>query len=310
LFEDWVGSTGLPGFVTENVEVYRLPDEPGKGTRYQMLLRLSNAEPVTGFARVEWIMKMDGPRTRSDPIRIPGHSTVEFGAVLSAPPFAAFVHPYLSLNRDDFLAATFNATDIPLREAEPLDGLREAPFGSGRDRRVVADDLDEGFAIAAEKQEKAASSERDFDQGLPIAEGVQAPRNWSRRSNENAWGRYRHTFAYTGSGDGTRRAVMPAQLPAPGVWALEIYVPFLNYLPANARGTWHLEVVSGNGRETLSYDASAANAGWNRVGEYRLPAGEVRVELTDKTNGRMVVADAIAWSPVRVQQEVSRAGTP
>ena len=310
LFEDWVGGTGLPGFVTENVELYRLPDEPGKATRYQMLLRLSNAEPVTGFARVEWIMKLDGARTRSEPIRVPGHSTVEFGAVLSAPPFAAFVHPYLSLNRDDFLAASFDGTDIPLREAEPLDGLREVPFGSGRDRRVVADDLDNGFAIAAGKQQQAAKSAGDFDQGLPVADGVQAPRSWSRRSNGNAWGRYRHTFAYVGSGDGTRRAVMPARIPSTGLWALEIYVPFLNYLPANARGTWHLEVVTATGRETLAYDATAANAGWNRVGEYRLPAGEVRVELTDRTNGRMVVADAIAWSPVRVQREASEVGSP
>lgn len=318
LFEDWVGGTGLPGFVTENVELYRLPDDSGKASRYQMLLRLSNAEPVTGFARVEWIMQTDGPRTRSDPIRIPGRSTVEFGAVLSAPPFAVFVHPYLSLNRDDFLAAAFNTGEIPVRETEPLEGLREVPFASGRDRRVVVDDLDEGFAIAAAEgakqvaggEKQTASDARDFDQGLPAADGLQAPRRWSRRSNENAWGRYRHTFAYTGSGDGTRRAVMPARLPAAGVWALEIYVPFLNDVPANARGTWHIEVVSESGRETLSYDASAANPGWNRVGEYRLPVGEVRVELADRTDGRMVIADAVAWSPVRVERDASEAGTP
>lgn len=316
LFEDWVGGTGLPGFVTESVELYRLPDDSGKARRYQMVLRLSNAEPVTGFARVEWIMKADGPRTVSDPIRIPGHSTVEFGAVLSAPPFAAYVHPYLSLNRDDFLAATFDTTDVPVREAEPLDGLREVPFGSSGDRRVFADDLDAGFTIVAPDGSAKQSAPRDkkdasteLDQGLPVAVGPQAPRTWSRRSNENAWGRYRHTFAHTGPGDGTRRAVMPAKLPSAGVWALEIYVPALSNLPANARGKWHLEVISANGREALSYDATAANAGWNRVGEYRLPAGEVRVELTDKTDGRMVIADAFAWSPVRLQGEVSGAGT-
>lgn len=313
LFQDWVGGTGLPGFVTENVDLYRLPDDSGKSSRYQMLLRLSNTEPVTGFVRIEWIMKIDGPRALSNPIRIPGHSTVEFGTVLSAPPFAAFVHPYLSLNRNEFLAAAFNTAEIPMREGEPLDGVREVPFDSGRDGRIVADDLDSGFAIAgqsARREEKGASSAGDFDQGLPIADGVQAPRSWSRRSNANAWGRYRHTFAWTGPGDGTRRAVMPARLPEAGVWALEIYVPFLNDIPANARGKWHLEVVSQSGREKLSYDASIANAGWNRVGEYRLPAGEVRVELTNQTDGRMVIADAVAWSPVRVERQASAAGAP
>lgn len=320
LFEDWVGGTGLPGFVAESAEVYRLPDDPGKGSRYQMLVRLSNPEPVPGFARVEWTMKADGPRTSSSPIRIPARSTVEFGAVLSAPPFVAFVHPYLSLNRDDFLAAGFNPADIPLREAEPLDGSRDVPFGSGRDdKRVVADDLDDGFIIAvgegssagqlAQREGKGAPGAGDLDKGLPVADGLVVPRTWSRRLNVSAWGRYRHTFAYIGPGEGTQRAVMPAQVPAAGVWALEIYLPYLPYLPANARGTWHLEVVSESGREKLSYDASVANVGWNRVGEYQLPAGEVRVELTDQTDGRMVVADAIAWSPVRVEHSVTAAGT-
>ncbi len=320
LFEDWVGGTGLPGFVTQSAEIYRLPDEPGKASRYQMLVRLSNAESTTGFARIEWTMSADGPRTRSAPIRIPGRSTIEFGTVLSAPPSAAFVHPYLSLNRDDFLAARFNTAEVPLREAEALDGLRDVPFDSGPGRRIVADDLDDGFAIVAEGQDSAGPLDRRegknashadaFDQGLPVANGNQSPRNWSRRADASAWGRYRHTFAYVGSGDGTRRAVMPAQLPTAGVWALEIYVPYLSFLPANGRGKWHLEVVSESGRETLSYDATAASTGWNRVGEYRLSAGKVHVELTDRTDGRMVLADAIAWVPVRLEPMAKVASTP
>jgi hypothetical protein len=35
------------------------------------------------------------------------------------------------------------------------------------------------------------------------------------------------------------------------------------------------------------------------VGEYRLPAGEVRVELSDRAQGGLIIADALAWSPVR-----------
>jgi hypothetical protein len=321
LFEDWVGGAGLPGFVTESAELYRLPDEPGKISRYQMLLRVSNPEPVTGFARVEWAMTADGPRTSSSPIRFPGRSTVEFGAVLSAPPVMVFVDPYLSLNRSEFFAAGFNPAEIPLRDVEPQHGPREVPFGSGRleDRRVVADDLDAGFSIAGEKadrrlvqrEEKGASDAGDFDQGLPVANDLDLmPRTWSRRPNVSAWGRYRHTFAHIASGDGTQRAVLPAKLPAAGAWALEIYLPFLPYLPANARGTWQLEIVSESGRERVSYDARAANVGWNRIGEYRLPAGEVRVELSSQTDGRMVVADAISWSPVRAERAGSQAGTP
>lgn len=308
LLEDWVGTTGLPGFIADSAELYRLPDDPSGTPRYQVLLRLRNAEPVVGFARVGWDIEPGGPRTLSEPIRIAGLSTVEFGVVLSAPPIAVFVHPYVSLNRGDFLASRFDIGEMRRRDTEPLDGVRDAPFVGVRDARIVADDLDTGFAIVTAEGNSGirltraegggGSGQTDFDQGLPIAGGDQPPRRWSRRAAESAWGHYRHTFAYIGAGDGTRRAVMPAQIPAAGVWRLQIYVPPATFLPLEALGTWHLEIVSESGRDAVSYEASIAHTGWNIVGEYRLPAGEVRVEVTDRTDGRTVIADAVAWSPV------------
>ncbi len=316
LFEDWISSTGLPGFIAESAELVRLPDGPGGEPRYQVLMRLSNDEPVVGFTRIAWMMQPGAARTFSDPLRVPGNSTVEFGTVLSAPPYALFVHPYLSLNRNDFLGAVLNRESIPRRDVEPLNGVREVPYGTGRDPRIFVDDLDDGFHILTTENGgtmRLAGRQTDdagTDHGLPVATGPQAPREWSRRAVESSWGRYRHTIAYVGAGDGSRRAVMPAQLPAAGVWALEIHIPFLQFLQPPARGTWHLEIVSAQGRRPVSYDASIANTGWNLVGEFDLPAGEVRVELTDLTDGRMVVADAIAWSPVRVAAQTSDGRTP
>jgi hypothetical protein len=101
------------------------------------------------------------------------------------------------------------------------------------------------------------------------------------------------------AGDGAARAVLPATLPTAGTWELEIHLPpfLLNF--ANANSSWSLEIVSADGRETVEYDASTAGQGWNLVGEYRLPAGEVRVEISDRAAGGLIIADAVAWSPVR-----------
>ena len=125
------------------------------------------------------------------------------------------------------------------------------------------------------------------------------PSRWSRRNGPAAWGRYRHTFASIRAGEGTARAVLPATLPTAGTWELEIHLPpfLLNFASSNSR--WTLEIVSADGRETVDYDASSAAAGWNLIGEYRLPAGEVRVEISDRAAGGVIIADAVAWSPVR-----------
>ena len=57
-------------------------------------------------------------------------------------------------------------------------------------------------------------------------------------------------------------------------------------------------MVATDGREAVECDATVGFFGWNLAGQYDLPAGEVRVEFSDATSGRMVVADAIAWAPI------------
>jgi hypothetical protein len=281
---------------------------------------------VVGFARVSWAVPGragggGGPVlvgvgqaapagatanpviNRSDAIRFEGRSASEFGVVLSVPAINVRVLPYLSLNRDDFVAGVLPTGDPPLRNVEPFEGSRVIDFELGRDARIVADDLDVGFAIVADAGADdfrlgQESTDEDLDQGLPIATAP-LPSRWSRRPGPAAWGRYRHTFVSVRAGDGTARAVLPATLPTAGTWELEIHLPpfLLNFANDNSR--WSLEIVSADGRETVEYDASAAVQGWNLVGEYRLPAGEVRVEISDRAEGGLIIADAVAWSPVR-----------
>jgi hypothetical protein len=93
---------------------------------------------------------------------------------------------------------------------------------------------------------------------------------------------------------------MPATIPAAGVYELEIHTPqFNSVINAANRTRWSVAIVAGDVRETVDFDAGAATQGWNLVGEYRLPAGEVRVELSDRAEGGVIIADAVAWSPIR-----------
>src|SRR5690606_1718890 len=107
-------------------------------------VRLSNDEPVTGFARVAWTVLAPGgggvfaaseaaqgagSRTAqptviasmSNPIRIEGQSAVEFGVVLRSPATVVRIFPYLSLNRAEWVAANLaQGREPPIRNVEPL----------------------------------------------------------------------------------------------------------------------------------------------------------------------------------------------
>jgi hypothetical protein len=322
LIQDWIGSTALPGFVARSVEQYRLPDDDNGSSRYQLLVRLSNEEPAVGFARISWAVPGSGPAnpqanesgaatvvnpviSSSDPLRFAGRSAAEFGVVLSVPAINARILPYLSLNRDDFVAGVLPPGEPPRRDVEPFEGVREIPFDSGRDPRIVADDLDESFAIVTEGSDDdlrlggVFADDEELDQGLPVSNNL-SPTRWSRRVGPAAWGLYRHTFAYVRAGEGTTRAVLPATIPAAGVYELEIHTPQFNqFVNGPNRTHWSVAIVSGDFRETVDFDAGGAKQGWNLVGEYRLPAGEVRVEISDRADGGLIIADAVAWSPIR-----------
>jgi hypothetical protein len=71
-------------------------------------------------------------------------------------------------------------------------------------------------------------------------------------------------------------------------------------------GKWKIEIAHGSGREAVDFDTAAGSVGWNSLGTFDLEAGEVRVELSDRTDAAVVFADAIRWLPARAAEVASR----
>ena len=54
----------------------------------------------------------------------------------------------------------------------------------------------------------------------------------------------------------------------------------------------------GDRDRALDFDAALGETGWNKLGEFDLPGGEVRLVIDNRTMGALVIADAIRWRPV------------
>ena len=186
---------------------------------------------------------------------------------------------------------------------------------------VVIDDLDAGFSVADEelgnRLEGGVSGvfrlwEIELDQGIPVWERQRG--EWSRRSTPSAWGKYRRTAVQARAGPGSRRVAFAANLPEPGKWQLDYHVPN-RHLPApdgysedvaitsfGALGIVDMLIARGQAETRIAFDAGAAEAGWNKVGEFQLDSGDVRLYVTNQTDGEVVVADAIRWSRATVDR--------
>ena len=306
LIGDWLNEAALPGFMASNARVVRIADDGEGRPRHETRLHIRNGEPVPGLVRLS---HGRFSRSFSDPIRIPGNSAVEVGMVTPRPPVELRLEPYLALNRLPVRIELAEAEAPDDADREPLVGSRPsawAPIVEG----IVIDDLDPGFSVEdrvgnTRHRIGAAmvepSRQRELDQGLPVAS--QRAGEWSRATMATGWGQYRHTVAGSIPGDGSAVAIFTADLPEPGRWRLEYHVPDPHGLgfwgPSyGTLGTLEMTVIA-DGREVeIVYDGASAGVGWNMIDEFELISTNVRLEVSNRTDGEMVVADAVRWLPV------------
>ena len=77
-------------------------------------------------------------------------------------------------------------------------------------------------------------------------------------------------------------------------------------------GSFNLTVEDSSGSQPVAFDAGGGEVGWNSLGTFEIAAGEVKVMISDETDGDFVVADAIRWVPVtrgaKAEQETETSG--
>lgn len=151
-----------------------------------------------------------------------------------------------------------------------------------------------------------------MDHGLPVWEQERGA--WFRPRVPSAWGKYRQTAALVRPGPGDQAVVFEARLDA-ARWELAYHLPDRHVPPPPGRsaefastvfdapGSLEMHLVESGGQETaIRFDAGAAEVGWNKVGEFDLEDGDVRLVVTNRTDGEVAVADAIRWSRATVER--------
>ena len=306
LVGDWLNETALPGFMASRARVVRIADDGEGRPRYETRFHVRNGEPVPGLVRVShrqffW-------QAPSDPIRIPGNAAVEVGIVTPRPPERLWLEPYLALNR---LPVRIEFDRIEPSEdspGEPLVGSQPSTWTPASEG-IVIDDLDAGFSVEDRADDTGRrigaalvglGRQREYDQGLPVA--TQRAGEWNRATIATGWGRYRHTVAGSIPGDGSAVAIFAAELPKPGRWRLEYHVPNpglgLWGRSYGALGTLAMTVVADGREVAIAYDGASADIGWNEIDEFEFVSTSVGLEVSNRTDGDMVIADAIRWMPL------------
>ena len=136
--------------------------------------------------------------------------------------------------------------------------------------------------------------------------------DWSRQELPSAWGRYRRTVVRTPVGDGRRNAAFRAEIPVPGRWRLEYHHPDLAIKPPprstgaaatvglsrrglDVTGSYHMRLVAGATAVDIDLPSPIGPPGWKTLGDFPLAQGPATLVVTNRSTGKIVVADAIRW---------------
>ena len=320
----------LPAFVFGNTDVYEFTNEDRKS--YFVSVEVANNGKSDGLIKASVFGGGRGNRGRGPgggppgpPMRgqmsasfedlylIPQGANAKIGIILNNAPRMMSLHTYLSENvPSDMRIQLADFTQAPTG-LETFSGVKtiDKTVKQIRDNEVVVDNEDEGFSVINTKGRKTLReyilewNEENVDES-EFEYKVMYPWNpadrWTPVLNSSYFGKYTKSFVYKESGDGNAKAKFVAQLPESGRYNVYAMIPSRRMGSFGRRGRNNSDnssqvytVYHDDGVEDIEVPIDNDSEEWALLGEFYFSDGEAIVELSDKSERRVVIADAIKW---------------
>jgi len=321
-FDSWLHEKKLPAFIITGLDAYEIIDE--ERTRCQVFFKVSNPEPVDGIIGVNFRYSEGRGPGRRGPFGggmrfeagderifvVKAGQSKEIGIVLDDKPRAVRINTFVSRNLPTFQEIRFDEVE-PNEEAAPFEGERvlEEPPSLEEPGAIVVDNEDPGFSVHSFESESFLKkllnlSNDDQDEYIGVR-WWRMPTRWRMTPVSDFYGKYRHSAHYIKAGKGENRVSWKAGLPRSGEYDVYYYVTELRGMWRRGRRgrdresparDFHFIIHHDDGAEELKIDIDGAEQGWYLLGTFYFSKGTAAVELTDRSKGRLVYADAVKWS--------------
>jgi len=222
-----------------------------------------------------------------------------------------------------------SATEVTTRDLEEYERLSDHPVSFRYKDEYVVDNEDAGFShfsISHESKLKQwVDSRKEKDDGL-LYESLNewwTPARWTPVAHAAYYGETVRSAMAIRSGDGTNHVTWSTMLPEKGFYDIYVHIPVSAMYRRPSRrdqgggqggqgqgqgpgrgfgpefadkGTdYHYTITSSEGTENVVYELNDPEDGWNRLGSFHFPADSVSIRLSNQTDGRRIIADAVKW---------------
>jgi hypothetical protein len=220
-----------------------------------------------------------------------------------------------------------SAIEVTTSEQDEYERDSEHPVSFRYKDEYVVDNEDEGFSSYSVSRESKlkqwVDSRKEKDDGL-LYESLNewwTPSRWTPVAHSAYYGETVRSAMAIRRGDGTNHVTWSTRLPEKGFYDVYVYIPVSAMYQRPSRreqgggqgsqgqgpgrgfgpefadkGTDYRYIISSSeGTEEVLYELNNPEDGWNRLGSFHFPADSVSIRLSNQTDGRRVIADAVKW---------------
>lgn len=312
IMDEWFKAKFLPGYLFSPIEAVKVRT----GGRMRTMVSLK----VTNFSDTEGIVKLSfrlgggggpgggfgrGP-SADDAINklvyLEPHQTKDISYIFDADPRMVMINTMTSKNIPQVIMEGFrDVLEDPRAVAWEGEAVSEVPVRKQMPGEYIVDNEDSQFEITVTEEisllEKWLAKENEGTQKYSGMNYWRPPVNWTAVSNSDFFGEYVRSAYYIKAGDGSMKAKWHVLIEEPGYYDVyyHLYKPrrFGRGGGDSERGEYQFFIHGDDGQEEQSLAVQSAEEGWNHLGSYYFSPDTALIELTNKSDSRMVFADAV-----------------
>jgi len=305
---DWNLDTKLPAFEYSNIKLYKIFD--GNRTCFQILLNIANVSEINGVCEIyfrtdegNFNYSRSSSKQPDRIIKIEGRTEKEVGVVLNSRPYAITINPIMARN----LPLVFGKSLNPIKVKDSFihfDGERVIEFRNHHQvkNEIIVDDEGKNFDITNLSSQRWSNrllhTNDTDDNNFRKYRWRRPPGRWSSIKHGNFYGTIIKSARYIKAGEGKNFVTWLAEIKETGYYTVYTYLPDKRLFRLRSSfliKDLNYEIYHNDGAERVKIDFDKSEEGWNVLGTYYFSEGKVKVVLTDKTKGKLVLADAIRW---------------
>lgn len=318
IMDEWFKAKTLPGYLFSTIKAVKVKSEDKMQTMVKF--KVTNFTDTEGLVKVSFRLGggggggfgggrgggMGGNDVINKLVYLEPHQSKDLSYLLNVDPRMIILNTMTSKNIPQTMMTFFRDVEEDTK-AIPVESetISETPVQMYLPNEVIVDNEDPQFKITKNENEslleKWILKEKKSQSKYSGMNYWRPPTNWTAITSSDFYGEYVRSAYYIKGGTGDLKAQWNIPLKKQGYYDVYVHMYKARRMgrgPGGGdnnedKGEYHFTIYGDEGAQESIIESQNAEAGWNHLGTFNFTTDTALVELSNKSELRMIFADAV-----------------